>query len=179
MQWNWQTIVIGVAFLCFLLLAKYIVRISLAIVTWGKFIYKLFFLFLSLALEELLCLRSQGKKNKNLFWVPAIAPLISVILSTFFVYITHVDQKGVAIVRISYHSFSQLKYYCHQEKKIKDNNTISSDSCSFVELLKVKHIEKGINPSSVKQIYFTGDNLLKGFRIGAVAGMIALTVSKS
>lgn len=101
LQWNWQTIVIGVAFLCFLLLAKYIVRISLAIVTWGKFIYKLFFLFLSLALEELLCLRSQGKKNKNLFWVPAIAPLISVILSTFFVYITHVDQKGVAIVRIS------------------------------------------------------------------------------
>ncbi|XP_004140373.1 sulfate transporter 1.3 [Cucumis sativus] len=99
--WNWQTIVIGVAFLSFLLFAKYI-----------------------------------GKKNKNLFWVPAIAPLISVILSTFFVYITHADQKGVAIV---------------------------------------KHIERGINPSSVKQIYFTGDNLLKGFRTGVVAGMITLT----
>ncbi|XP_050945626.1 sulfate transporter 1.2-like isoform X3 [Cucumis melo] len=101
LQWNWQTIVIGVSFLSFLLFAKYI-----------------------------------GKKNKNLFWVPAIAPLISVILSTFFVYITHADQKGVAIV---------------------------------------KHIEKGINPLSVKQIYFTGDNLLKGFRTGTVAGMIALT----
>jgi high affinity sulfate transporter 1 len=40
----------------------------------------------------------------------------------------------------------------------------------------VNHIEKGINPSSVNQIYFSGDHLLKGARIGIVAGMIALTV---
>ncbi|KDP32700.1 hypothetical protein JCGZ_11992 [Jatropha curcas] len=99
--WNWQTIVIGVSFLAFLLSAKYI-----------------------------------GKKNRRFFWVPAIAPLISVILSTFFVYITHADRKGVQIV---------------------------------------KHIEKGINPSSVKEIYFSGQYLLKGLRIGVVAGMIALT----
>ncbi|KAI8548232.1 hypothetical protein RHMOL_Rhmol07G0257400 [Rhododendron molle] len=99
--WNWQTIVIGTSFLCFLLFAKYI-----------------------------------GKKNRKLFWVPAIAPLISVVLSTFFVYITRADKQGVQIV---------------------------------------KHIEKGINPVSLNQIYFTGENLLKGFRIGVVAGMIALT----
>ncbi|KAL0432741.1 UNVERIFIED_CONTAM: Sulfate transporter 1.3 [Sesamum latifolium] len=77
-----------------------------------------------------------GKKNKKLFWVPAIAPLISVVLSTFFVYITHAEKKGVAIV---------------------------------------KHIEKGINPPSAKEIYFTGHYLLKGVRIGIVAGIIALT----
>ncbi|XP_068305594.1 sulfate transporter 1.2-like [Pyrus communis] len=99
--WNWQTIVIGVSFLSFLLLAKYI-----------------------------------GKKKKNLFWVPAIAPLISVILSTFFVYITHAEKDGVAIVN---------------------------------------HIEKGINPPSVNEIFFTGDYLAKGFKIGVVAGMVALT----
>ncbi|XVF36766.1 hypothetical protein REPUB_Repub19eG0086700 [Reevesia pubescens] len=99
--WNWQTILIGVSFLSFLLFAKYI-----------------------------------GKKNKKFFWVAAIAPLISVILSTFFVYITHAERKGVQIVR---------------------------------------NIEKGINPSSVNQIYFTGEYLLKGLRIGVVAGMIALT----
>ncbi|XVF64724.1 hypothetical protein PTKIN_Ptkin09bG0190400 [Pterospermum kingtungense] len=99
--WNWQTILIGVSFLSFLLVAKYI-----------------------------------GKKNRKFFWVPAIAPLISVILSTFFVYITHAEKKGVQIV---------------------------------------KNIEKGINPSSVNQIYFTGDYLLKGLKIGVVAGMIALT----
>ncbi|KAL8030327.1 hypothetical protein ABFX02_14G279900 [Erythranthe guttata] len=77
-----------------------------------------------------------GKKSKKLFWVPAIAPLISVVLSTFFVYITHAENNGVQIVR---------------------------------------HIEKGINPASVKEIYFSGEYLLKGVRIGMVAGVIALT----
>lgn len=99
--WNWQTILIGAVFLCFLLFAKFL-----------------------------------GKRNKKLFWVPAIAPLISVILATFFVFITHAEKKGVAIVR---------------------------------------HIEKGINPSSVNDIYFHGEYLGKGFRIGVVAGMVALT----
>ncbi|VVA19780.1 PREDICTED: sulfate [Prunus dulcis] len=99
--WNWQTILIGVSFLVFLLLTKYI-----------------------------------GKKKTKLFWVPAIAPLISVIVSTFFVYITRADKEGVAIV---------------------------------------SKIRKGINPASADLIYFTGDNVIKGFRIGVVAGMIALT----
>ncbi|KAF8411508.1 hypothetical protein HHK36_004060 [Tetracentron sinense] len=77
-----------------------------------------------------------GKKNKKFFWVPAIAPIISVILSTFFVYITHAEKDGVQIVR---------------------------------------HLEKGINPPSVNEIYFTGDYLVKGLRIGIVVGMVALT----
>ncbi|KAJ9560463.1 hypothetical protein OSB04_005623 [Centaurea solstitialis] len=89
-------------------------------------------------LALLLFAKYLAKKNKKLFWVPAIAPLISVILSTFFVYITHAEKEGVAIV---------------------------------------KHIEQGINPPSVNEIYFSGENVLKGFRIGIVAGMIALTVS--
>ncbi|KAL6560711.1 Solute carrier 26 [Orobanche gracilis] len=99
--WNWETIVIGVIFLAFLLFAKYI-----------------------------------GKKNKKLFWIPAVAPLISVIVSTLFVFITHAEKNGVQIVN---------------------------------------HIERGINPSSLHQIHFTGSYLGKGFRIGAVAGMVALT----
>lgn len=77
-----------------------------------------------------------GKRNKKLFWVPAIAPLISVVVATFFVYITHAEDKGVNIVR---------------------------------------KIKQGINPPSLDQIYFTGDYLSKGFRIGVVAGMVALT----
>lgn len=87
-------------------------------------------------LSFLLFAKFIGKKNKKFFWVPAIAPLISVILSTFFVYITRADKQGVQIV---------------------------------------KNIKKGINPSSVNEIYFSGDYLLKGFRIGAVAGMVGLT----
>ncbi|KAK4405099.1 Sulfate transporter 1.3 [Sesamum angolense] len=38
-----------------------------------------------------------GKKNKKLFWVPAIAPLISVIISTLCVFITHAEKKEASI----------------------------------------------------------------------------------
>ncbi|KAI4296329.1 hypothetical protein L6164_036295 [Bauhinia variegata] len=99
--WNWETIVIGVAFLAFLLITKYL-----------------------------------AKKNKKLFWLSAIAPLTSVILSTFFVYITRADKKGVSIV---------------------------------------KKIDKGVNPASASEIFFSGKYLGAGVRIGVVAGMIALT----
>ncbi|XP_006649559.1 sulfate transporter 1.2-like [Oryza brachyantha] len=87
-------------------------------------------------LAFLLVAKYIGKKNKKLFWVPAIAPLISVIISTLFVYITRADKHGVAIV---------------------------------------KNVKKGINPPSANLIFFTGPYLLKGFKIGVVAGMISLT----
>lgn len=41
----------------------------------------------------------QGRRNKKLFWLPAIAPLISVILSTLIVYLTGADKHGVKIVK--------------------------------------------------------------------------------
>lgn len=41
----------------------------------------------------------QGKRNKKFFWLPAIAPLISVILSTLIVYLTKADKHGVNIVK--------------------------------------------------------------------------------
>ncbi|KAL3814431.1 hypothetical protein ACJIZ3_015699 [Penstemon smallii] len=99
--WNWQTILIGVTFLAFILFTKYL-----------------------------------AKRNKKLFWMPAIAPLISVIISTFCVYITRADKQGVQIVN---------------------------------------HIRRGINPPSLDDIHFTGSYLATGFRIGIVAGMVALT----
>ncbi|KAL4556023.1 hypothetical protein LXL04_038658 [Taraxacum kok-saghyz] len=40
----------------------------------------------------------------------------------------------------------------------------------------VRHIDKGINPSSANQIYFSGDYLAKGFNIGVISGLIALTI---
>ncbi|KAK6916043.1 STAS domain [Dillenia turbinata] len=87
-------------------------------------------------LALLLVSRYIGKKNKKLFWVPAIAPLFSVIVSTFLVGITRADKHNVLIVGT---------------------------------------IPRGINPSSVHEIFFNGSNVLTGFRIGVVAGMIALT----
>ncbi|KAJ8471720.1 hypothetical protein OPV22_026063 [Ensete ventricosum] len=50
-------------------------------------------------LAFLLVAKYIGKKRKSLFWVSALAPLISVILATFFVYITRADRHGVQIVR--------------------------------------------------------------------------------
>ncbi|KAM0923225.1 hypothetical protein ACQ4PT_005670 [Festuca glaucescens] len=87
-------------------------------------------------LAFLLAAKYIAKKNKKLFWVSAIAPLISVIISTLCVYLTRADKQGVAIV---------------------------------------KHIDQGINPASFHRIFFGGPNLMKGFRIGVVSGMVALT----
>ncbi|OWM63584.1 hypothetical protein CDL15_Pgr008127 [Punica granatum] len=87
-------------------------------------------------LAILLLAKHIAKKNPKYFWVPAITPLLSVIIATFLVYITRADNHGVAIV---------------------------------------KHIKKGVNPSSAKEIFFTGDYLGKGFKIGVVSGMVALT----
>ncbi|XP_034674307.1 low affinity sulfate transporter 3 [Vitis riparia] len=40
-----------------------------------------------------------GRRNKKLFWLPAIAPLISVVLSTAIVFLTKADGHGVKIVK--------------------------------------------------------------------------------
>ncbi|KAI3834102.1 hypothetical protein MKW92_008830 [Papaver armeniacum] len=47
----------------------------------------------------LLSTRFLCKKKKKLFWLPAIAPLVSVILSTLIVYITRGDKHGIKIVK--------------------------------------------------------------------------------
>ncbi|KAB1206931.1 High affinity sulfate transporter 2 [Morella rubra] len=53
-----------------------------------------------------------GKKNNKLFWVPAIAPLISTILSTSIVYITRADKHGVQIEAIAIgRTFASMKDY--------------------------------------------------------------------
>lgn len=65
------------------------------------------------------------------------------------------------------------------KEKIVGSDRNGNDTNEFYWYVKVRHIEKGINPPSLNEIYFTGKYLEKGFRIGVVAGMIALTVSHS
>ncbi|KAH0854206.1 hypothetical protein HID58_089461 [Brassica napus] len=50
-------------------------------------------------LSFILIARFIGKKNKKLFWLPAIAPLISVVVSTLMVFLTKADEHGVKTVR--------------------------------------------------------------------------------
>uniref|UniRef100_A0A2P2ILM0 STAS domain-containing protein n=1 Tax=Rhizophora mucronata TaxID=61149 RepID=A0A2P2ILM0_RHIMU len=47
----------------------------------------------------LLIARFIGRRNKKLFWFPAIAPLISVMLSTLIIFLTKADKHGVKIVK--------------------------------------------------------------------------------
>ncbi|XP_044510547.1 low affinity sulfate transporter 3 isoform X2 [Mangifera indica] len=61
--------------------------------------YPLNFVFGCSFLVFLLFARFIGRRNKKLFWFPAIAPLLSVILSTFIVYMTRADKHGVQIVK--------------------------------------------------------------------------------
>ncbi|WVZ55824.1 hypothetical protein U9M48_006433 [Paspalum notatum var. saurae] len=51
-----------------------------------------FFLFI-------LGMRFIGRKNKKLFWVSVIAPVLSVALSTLIVYMTRADKHGVKIIQ--------------------------------------------------------------------------------
>lgn len=41
----------------------------------------------------------QGRRYKKLFWLSAISPLLSVILSTAAVYATRADRHGVKIIQ--------------------------------------------------------------------------------
>ncbi|XAR62292.1 hypothetical protein NMG60_11017001 [Bertholletia excelsa] len=62
---------------------------------WNPYNFIIGFSFFSFILTT----RFLGKRNKKLFWLPAIAPLISVILSTLIIYLTRADKHGVKIVK--------------------------------------------------------------------------------
>ncbi|KAH7520640.1 hypothetical protein FEM48_Zijuj08G0166400 [Ziziphus jujuba var. spinosa] len=62
---------------------------------WSPYNFILGCLFLCFIL---IC-RFVGKKNKKFFWLSAIAPLVSVILSTLFVFLVRADKHGVKIVK--------------------------------------------------------------------------------
>nr|XP_023913367.1 sulfate transporter 2.1 [Quercus suber]POF09389.1 sulfate transporter 2.1 [Quercus suber] len=47
----------------------------------------------------ILITRFVGKRKKRLFWLSAIAPLLSVILSTLIVFLTRADKHGIKIVK--------------------------------------------------------------------------------
>ncbi|XP_010491674.1 PREDICTED: sulfate transporter 2.1 isoform X3 [Camelina sativa] len=50
-------------------------------------------------LSFILITRFIGKKNKKLFWLPATAPLIAVVVSTLMVFLTKADEHGVKTVK--------------------------------------------------------------------------------
>ncbi|KAE9605897.1 putative SLC26A/SulP transporter [Lupinus albus] len=47
----------------------------------------------------LLITRFLGRRNKKLFWLPAISPLLSVVISTLIVYLSKADKHGINIIK--------------------------------------------------------------------------------
>ncbi|KAM7252899.1 hypothetical protein ACFE04_025517 [Oxalis oulophora] len=84
----------------------------------------------------LLVARFIGRRNRKLYWLPAIAPLLSVALATLIVFLTRADEHGVKIV---------------------------------------KHIKRGLNPSSIHQLQFKSPHLGQAAKIGLLTAVVALT----
>lgn len=61
--------------------------------------YPLNFLLGCSFLIFILITRFIGRRNKKLFWLPAIAPLISVVASTLIVYLAKGDEHGIKIIK--------------------------------------------------------------------------------
>ncbi|KAK7353104.1 hypothetical protein VNO80_18543 [Phaseolus coccineus] len=68
-------------------------------ITSGEKWYPLNFVIGCSFLIFLLIARFVGRRNKKLFWLPAIAPLLSVLLSTSIVYLSKADKNGVNIIK--------------------------------------------------------------------------------
>lgn len=58
-----------------------------------------FFFFFLFLVNNMINIKYQGKRNRKLFWLPVIAPLVSVILFTAIVYLTRADEHGVKIIK--------------------------------------------------------------------------------
>ncbi|KAJ4848640.1 Sulfate transporter 2.1 [Turnera subulata] len=50
-------------------------------------------------LSFILISRLVARRNRKLFWLPAIAPLISVVVSTLIVFLTRADKHGVVVIK--------------------------------------------------------------------------------
>jgi hypothetical protein len=60
--------------------------------------FSLHFHLIFIFIEPFYIAIKQAKKNKKLFWVAAISPIVCIIVSTFSVYTTRADKDRVAIV---------------------------------------------------------------------------------
>lgn len=96
-HWQWYPLnfVIGCSFLIFLLIARFVVSNEIS----GIHVPLLHFLCLIWDSDNVYAIYFQGRRNKKLFWLPAIAPLLSVILSTLIVYLSKADKNGVNIIK--------------------------------------------------------------------------------
>ncbi|KAF5955200.1 hypothetical protein HYC85_008056 [Camellia sinensis] len=113
----------------------------------------------------------KGRRNKKLFWLPAIAPLISVILSTLIVYLTKADKHGVQIVKhfkgglnpISAHQLQLRSPHVGQAAKI-------GLICAIVALTEA--IAVGRSFASIKGYHIDGNKEMVAMGFMNIAGSL-------
>ncbi|CAI9771558.1 unnamed protein product [Fraxinus pennsylvanica] len=130
----------------------------------------------------ILITRFIGTRNKKLFWLPAMAPLFSVILSTLIVYLTKADKHGIKIVKhfkggLNPSSVHQLKFggpHVGEAAKI-------GSICALIALTEA--IAVGRSFASVKGYHLDGNKemVAMGFMniVGSLTSCYAATGSFS
>ncbi|XP_043723484.1 probable sulfate transporter 3.5 [Telopea speciosissima] len=83
----------------------------------------------------LLSTRGLMKKKPKLFWVSAVAPMVTVVVGCVFAYVVHGEKHGIQIVG---------------------------------------HLNKGLNPSSLRQLNFESEYLPVTIKAGIITGILAL-----
>lgn len=112
----------------------------------------------------------QRTRNPKLFWVSAIAPMVSVIVGCLFAYFAHAEKHGIEIVSQILKSFLCFLVSCF--------NLLCPICFPLLYMFQVGHLKKGINPISIKDLNFESKYLPATIKAGLITGLVALAVSK-
>ncbi|KAG4970009.1 hypothetical protein JHK85_036430 [Glycine max] len=113
-----------------------------------------------------------GRRNRKLFWLPAISPLLSVILSTLIVYLSRADKHGVNIIKhvkggLNPSSLHQLQFYGPHVGQAAKIGLI----CSVIALTEA--IAVGRSFASIKGYHLDGNKEMLSMGFMNIAGSLS------
>ncbi|KAK7301262.1 hypothetical protein RJT34_12123 [Clitoria ternatea] len=119
----------------------------------------------------LLITRLIGRRNKRLFWLPAISPLLSVILSTLIVYLSRADKHGVNIIKhvkggLNPSSLHQLQFHGPHVGQAAKIGLI----CAVIALTEA--IAVGRSFASIKGYHLDGNKEMLSMGVMNIAGSL-------
>ncbi|KAG5129709.1 hypothetical protein JHK84_036106 [Glycine max] len=114
----------------------------------------------------------KGRRNRKLFWLPAISPLLSVILSTLIVYLSRADKHGVNIIKhvkggLNPSSLHQLQFYGPHVGQAAKIGLI----CSVIALTEA--IAVGRSFASIKGYHLDGNKEMLSMGFMNIAGSLS------
>ncbi|KAL5149630.1 Low affinity sulfate transporter 3 [Glycine soja] len=120
----------------------------------------------------ILITRFIGRRNRKLFWLPAISPLLSVILSTLIVYLSRADKHGINIIKhvkggLNPSSLHQLQFYGPHVGQAAKIGLI----CSVIALTEA--IAVGRSFASIKGYHLDGNKEMLSMGFMNIAGSLS------